>query len=130
MYKVEKIISGSLELLPDIVDTSIWKDFDEFNNKCTKTVRLVGGLYKAIEQRENYYQLNSPTAFGDPQYRYYCGLVSGILQGAELEEIVEDDKIIIKRNNRKILVVDKIKRSQAYYDSVKENSKTLRELGL
>lgn len=130
MYKVEKIISGSLELLPDIVDTSIWKDFDGFNNKCTKTVRLVGGLYKAIEQRENYYQLNSPTAFGDPQYRYYCGLVNGILQGAELEEIVEDDKIIIKRNNRKILVVDKIKRSQAYYDSVKENSKTLRELGL
>ena len=130
MYKVEKIISGSLELLPDIVDTPIWEDFDVFNNKCTKTVRLVGGLYKAIEQRENYYQLNSPTAFGDPQYRYYCGLVSGILQGAELEEVNEDEKIIIKRNNRKILIVDKIKHSQAYYDSVKENSNTLRELGL
>lgn len=130
MYKVEKIISGSIELLPDIVETSIWKDLDSFNNRCTKTVRLIGGLYKALEQRENYYQLNSPTAFGDPQYRYYCGLVKGILQGVELEEIVEDGKIIIKRNNKEILIVDKIKRSQTYYDSVKENNEVLRELGL
>lgn len=131
MYRVEKIMLGSLELLPNIVDTSIWKDLDEFNNdRCSKIVRLVGTLYKAIEQRENYYQLNTPTAFGDPQYTLRCGVVIGILQGAELEEIIEDEKIVIKRNNRRILIVDKVKRPQAYRDAVRENSETLRALGL
>ena len=131
MYIVEKIISEGLELLPNIVDTSIWKDLDEFNNdRCSKTVRLVSMLYRAIEQRENYYQLNTPTAFGDPQYTLRCGVVIGILQGSELEEVVENEKIVIKRNNRKILIVDKVKRPQAYYDTVRENRETLRALGL
>lgn len=128
MYRVEKIMSGDTELLPDIVDTPIWKDYNEVN--CSKNIRVIAALYKAIEQRENYYQLNSPTAFGDPQYRYYCGLVVGILQGSEMEEISNDNFIVIKRNNKKILVIDKIKRSQAYHDSVKEINDTLRELGM
>ena len=131
MYRVEKIISEGLELLPNIVDTSIWKDLDEFNNdRCSKTVRLVSTLYRAIEQRENYYQLNTPTAFGNPQYALRCGIVIGILQGAELEEMIENEKIVIKRNNRRILIVDKVKRPQAYRDAVRENSETLRALGL
>ncbi len=130
MYKVEKILSGSLELLPDIVDTPIWEDFDGFNGKCTKSVRLIGILYKAIEQRENYYQLNTPTAFGDPQYTLRCGIVLGILQGAELEECIENGKIVIKKNNRRILLVDKVKRPPSYHDAIRENGITLRELGL
>ena len=131
MYKVNKIMSGDTELLPDIVDTTIWEDYDAFSNvKCSKTVRIVGALYKAVEQRENYYQLNSPTAFGDPQYRYYCGLVVGILQGAELEEIAEDDKLIFKKGNRNILIVDKIKRTKNYYDAARDINRTLREIGL
>ena len=128
MYRIEKIILDDLELLPDIVDTPIWKDYNEVN--CSKNVRVIAALYNAIKQRENYYQLNSPTAFGDPQYRYYCGLVDGILQGSEMEEIRNDNFIVIKRNNKKILVIDKIKRSQVYYDSVKEINDTLRELGM
>lgn len=128
MYRIEKNILDELELLPDIVDTSIWKDYDEAN--CGKNVRVIAALYNAIKQRENYYQLNSPTAFGDPQYRYYCGLVDGILQGSEMEEISNNNFIVIKRNNKKILVIDKIKRSQEYYDSVKEINDTLRELGM
>ena len=131
MYRIEKIISGDIELLPDIVDTPIWNEHDMFNNsKVSKRVQLLAALYKAIEQRENYYQLNSPTAFGDPQYRYYCGVVVGFLQGMELEEIVEDEKIIIKGSNRKIMIIDKIKRPKSYHDAVRENSETLRELGL
>ena len=128
MYRIEKIILDDLELLPDIVDTSIWKDYDEAN--CNKNIKAIAALYKAIKQRENYYQLNSPTAFGDPQYRYYCGLVDGILQGTGLEETKENNLIIIKRNNKKILIIDKIKRSQVYCDSLKEINETLRELGI
>lgn len=128
MYRIKKIILDDIESLPDIVDTPIWKDYNEVS--CNKNVRVIAALYKAIERRENYYQLNSPTAFGDPQYKYYCGLVNGILQGSEMEEISDDNLIVIKRSNKKILVIDKIKRSQAYYDFVKEISDTFNELGL
>ena len=47
-----------------------------------------------------------------------------------MEEISNDNLIVIKRNNKKILVIDKIKRSQAYCDSIKEINETLRELGM
>lgn len=131
MYRIEKIMSVDTELLPDIVDTPIWNEQDIFNNsKVSKRVQLLAALYKAIEQRENYYQLNSPTAFGDPQYRYYCGIVVGFLQGMELEEIVEDEKIVIKGSNRKIMIIDKVKRPKSYHDSLKEINDTLNELGM
>lgn len=128
MYRVKKIIVDNIELLPDIIDTSIWKDYDEVN--CNKNVRKIAALYNAIQKRENFYQLNSPTAFGDPQYKYYCGLVVGILQGTEMEEIKEDDKIIIKKNKNKLLIIDKIIRTQGYYDSVKELNNIMHELGM
>lgn len=131
MYRIEKIISGDTELLPDIVDTPIWNKHDIFNNsKVSKRVQLLAALYKAIEQRENYYQLNLPTAFGDPQYRYYCGVVVGFLQGMELEETVEDEKIVIKGSNRKIMIIDKVKRPKSYHDSLKEINDMLNELGM
>lgn len=131
MYRIEKVMSGDTELLPDIVDTPIWNEHDIFNNsKVSKRIQLLAALYKAIEQRENYYQLNSPTAFGDPQYRYYCGVVVGFLQGMELEEIIENEKIVIKGNNRKIMVIDKVNRPKSYHDSLKEINDTLNELGM
>ena len=131
MYRIEKVMSSDTELLPDIVDTPIWNEYDIFNNsKISKRIQLLTALYKAIEQRENYYQLNSPTAFGDPQYRYYCGVVVGFLQGMELEEIVENEKIVIKGNNRKIMVIDKVNRPKSYHDSLKEINDTLNELGM
>lgn len=81
MYKIEKIILDGLELLPDITYTHIWNDYDFTDaNKCSKRVRLAAILYDAISKRENYYQINSPTMFGNPEYRYLCGLVNGILQ--------------------------------------------------
>ena len=54
----------------------------------------------------------------------------GILQGAELEECIENGKIVIKKNNRRILLVDKVKRPPSYHDAIRENGITLHELGL
>lgn len=126
MYRIAKKTMDELELLPDIVDTPIWDDYN--NIECNKTTRLIANLYKAISERENYFQLNSPTAFGNPQYNFYCGVVHGFLVGSELEEEVKDNEIHIKKNNRTILVVDKIKRSRAYYESVKEIDEIMRYL--
>jgi len=128
MYRVEKILSGDLELLPDLVDTPIWADYDEFS--CKRSVKTVACLYSAIEKRENYYQFNTPSAFGDSMYSYYCGVVQGILLASEMEEDNKDDQIVIRKGKKRILVIDKVKRPGGYYESVRENSEVWRELGL
>lgn len=120
MFKVEKITSGDIELLPSVEDTTIWKSY---NKKLeTGCMNVVARLYQALYYRENYFQLNTPSAFGDTRYSYFCGVVDGILQSNNMEEIRKDDLIIIKRSGRKILVVDKLNRPQAYKDSIKENN--------
>lgn len=129
MYNIEKIIfMGDIELLPEIVDTPIWKDFDQPD--CSKTVKLAAALYDAIFKRENYFQLNTPTAFGNSQYTYYCGLVNGILQGSGMEESVAGDHLVFKKGTKKILVIDKVKRPRAFLDAVRDNREMLNQFGL
>lgn len=132
MYRIEKTMSNDIELLPDIADTSLIQDFEAagYSTHNRKTKTLIALLYHAISQRENYYQTYTPTAYGDPQYKYYCGLVIGILQASGMCEVTEDEYIVIKKNNRRLLIIDKIKRPQSYYDACKEISKTMRALGL
>lgn len=69
-------------------------------------------MYLALSKRENYYEINSTTAFGDPEYTRYVGMITGILMVTGWEEIMTEDQIIIKNKGRKILVVDRIKRCQ------------------
>jgi len=127
VYEVKKIVdSDGNELLPDIADTPIWDDCDELDR--SESVRLIVTLYTAISQRENYYQYNTPTAYGNPQYSYYCGLVSGILQASGMEETKIDNEIVISKKNRKKLVIDKIKRSRNYFNSKKDINDTMRNL--
>lgn len=119
MFKVEKIISGDIELLPSVEDTLIWKSYNK--NLETGHMNVIIRLYQALYYRENYFQLNTPSAFGDTRYSYFCGVVDGILQSNNMEEIRKDDSIIIKRSGRKILIVDKLNRPQVYKDSIEEN---------
>lgn len=128
MYKISKITIDKTELLPDIVDTSIWGDYDDSN--CSSKIKVIATLYDALSKRENYFQLNKPTAFGNPDMAYYRGLVAGILRGAGMEEVIEDEQIIIKKGNRKVLVVDKVNRPHSYYDAKRENNNLLKELGM
>lgn len=123
MYRISKIIAYEVELLPDIVETDIWKDFND--GCCSKRTEFIVFLYSAISQRENYFQLNSPTAFGNPDYNYYCGVVAGILQASGYEEVRDDNQIVIKKGSRKVLIIDKVKRPQSYYNNCKENKEML-----
>ena len=124
MYRISKIIEYEVELLPDVVETAIWKDFND--GCCSKRIEFLFCLYIAIAKRENYFQLNSPTAFGNSEYNYLCGLVAGLLQASGYEEVKVEDQIIVKNSKRKVLVIDKVKRPQAYYDNCKENDEMLK----
>ena len=119
-------------LLPDIVNTPLWDLVDpDRRDRSKKSDRQLVGLYRAISLRENYFQENTPTAFGNPEYNLYCGIVSGFLQALEFTEEVENGQIIVRNSaNRIVLVIDKLKLPQSYYDRQRENREVLSDIGL
>lgn len=128
---INKIAFEDIELLPDIVDTPLWNNINPeriYNPK--KSDRQIAYLYSAICKRENYYQEHTPTAFGNPQYSFCSGVVTGILQAMEATEDIEDNKIVIRKNRNILLIVDKLKKPASYYEVQKENRKLLNDLGL
>lgn len=127
-YKVRKIVDCDIEFLPDIVETSIWKDFDEIG--APRSVRLVAALYKAVADRENYYQENTPTAFGDPEYKLAFGIAQGIMIAGEIEERVRTGKMFFYKGKRLILVVEKPMRTKYYYEALSDIRKTREALGI
>lgn len=118
-------IKSEENFLPDITDTEIFKDYE---NNQSDYMRCIYFLYIALSKRENYYQLYSPTAFGNTEYARLDGFVCGILQATGWEEIQDESSIIIKRNNRKILILQKLSKPQSYYEDKKEIAKILNEI--
>lgn len=119
-------IKSEENLLPDITDTEIFKDYE---NNQSDYMRCIYFLYIALSKRENYYQLYSPTAFGNTEYARLDGFVCGILQATGWEEIQDESSIIIiKRNNRKILILQKLSKPQSYYEDKKEIAKILNKI--
>lgn len=110
MYRINKIIYNGFEMLPDMTNTVIWAEFDK--SGCSNRVKLLALLYDAISKRENYFQFNTPTAFGNPEHAKCCGIVTGMLLASGMTESIDDNCIIVKKGNRKVLVIDKIKRSR------------------
>lgn len=113
MITINAVTVDDIELLPDVVDTVIFKNFEQKN---TKLNRFYFNLYDAISKRENYYQFNSPTAFGNPDYSKLCGIVTGLLLGNDLVENETNGYIQIFRENstKPILSIQKIKKTESY----------------
>lgn len=122
-YEVRKCVDGEIEYLPDLIETSIFRDFDVY--KAPRSVRLVAALYKAVADRENYFQTNTPTAFGDPEYKLAYGIAHGIMVAAEIEEHQRDGKMFFYKGKRVILVVDKVQKPRHYYEARKDIAETL-----
>lgn len=126
-YRVKKVADGDIEFLPDLVETPIWRDYDEIG--APRSVRLVAALYKSIAERENYYQENTPTAFGDPEYKLAFGIAQGIMIAGEIEERVRNGKMFFYKGKKLILVVDKPIRTKYYYEALADIKKTREMLG-
>ena len=126
-YEVHKYVDGEIEYLPDLLDTPIWDDYDDLD--APRSVRLVAALYRAVAERENYFQVNTPTAFGDPEYKLAFGIVNGIKIAAEIEEQERDGKLFFYKGKRLILVVDKPMRTVYYYEALADIRKTREALG-
>lgn len=120
-WKIKKDSLDGVDLLPDIVDTPLRALIDPDRNPNPKpTERQIAGLYNALQKRENYFQENSPTAYGNPEYSLYCGVVSGFLQAMDAYEHEVNEQIIIRKGRKNLLVIDKIRRPTQFYEAQRE----------
>lgn len=126
-YIVHKFVDGEIEYLPDVAETEFFSEAELYRSR---SLRLLCALYKAVEERENYYQINTPTAFGDPEFKLAYGIAHGIKIGAEIEEQERDGKLFFYKGKKLILVVEKPKLHRSHYEALKENARLLQAIGL
>lgn len=123
MY-IKKIERDGVEYLPHITETPLMAKWE--NGTLTDKQRAV--LYNALVDRENYFQDHSIVAFGNLDFARYEGIVLGICIALELDENTTDKTIVFRKNGRKFLEVDKIKRPERYFEDKRELKELLDNL--
>lgn len=108
-----------VESLPLPEETPFWKDADL--SAMTKRELRDYYVYSAIRDVENYFQFNSPTAFGNPDYARKCGFMDGLFKAYGLDRQVINDRIVIKmRNGVNLMIVERPCKSEAYLKEKQE----------
>lgn len=103
--------------------------FDEWDT--SPRYERVLAVYTAIQRLYNYYQTNTPTAFGNPEYSYLRGYLVGLLSGIHYNMEECDGKVTVTdKHGKKILIVEVPVKTKNYADSIKDINNTLRNLGL
>lgn len=118
MKILKKIVDDGVEYLDssELIDEINDRDFKMFS------------LGKPICDVLNYFQTNSPDAFGNAQYSRLEGYMFGYIHGSKMELEQGEDLWIVRKGKRKILVVEVPKKPQSYYDDLKDVAKTLRDV--
>lgn len=93
---------------------------DEINDPNFKWFMLAKPICEVL----NYFQENSPDAFGNAPYARLEGYMYGYIHGAKMDLEREKNYWTVKKGNRKILVIEVPKKPQSYYDDLKDNAKT------
>ena len=117
-FYIPKVTIDGIDYLPDIGETELCQCLEI--GRPTKSIELVIKLYMAVADRENYYQNNDPTAFGNPEYSVRSGIVTGIGIAANISEEARDGRIVFRKGNRIILEVDKVSKPESYYEANRE----------
>lgn len=117
-FYIPKVTIDGIDYLPDIGETELCQHLEM--GKPTKSIELVIKLYMAVADRENYYQNNDPTVYGNPEYSLKSGIVTGIGIAANISEEARDGRIVFRKGNRIILEVDKVSKPESYYEANRE----------
>lgn len=126
MRYIRKHFDGAVEYLPDVNETDLVCDYD-----ASPTDRRNMLLYMALSDCENYYQFNSPTAFGNPDYARKEGFLYGLLTAYGLHIARTKESVrVVTENNRTIIVVDKLKKPDQYYKERKEAEELRNAFGI
>ena len=128
MIIVHPISDGEAEYLPN-------PDYDNIidgrsNGTISQLEYNLWRLYSYIKDEQNYFQSNSPTMFGNPEYSRLSGLVVGFCSALEFNYNEDSEKIVIKNNSgkRTLMIVYKPKRSDRYKEDVKDINNTWKDL--
>ena len=110
------------------------KTIDEYNNEYLDPTSLIDEIYdpefkyysiaKPICDVLNYYQENTPDAFGNAPYQRLDGFMQGYLAGANLTLERAEDVWTVKKGKRRILIIEVPTRPEHYYEAVKDNAQT------
>ena len=94
---------------------------DEANEKSFELYSLA----KCVCDVLNYFQENSPDAFGNAPYARLVGYMNGFIHGSKMDLEQGEDMWIIRKGNRKILCIEVPRKPQSYYDDLKDNAETI-----
>lgn len=76
----------------------------------------------------NYYQENSPDAFGNAPYQRLDGYLSGYLHGSKMELEKGTEWWIIKKGKRTIMKIEVPNKPPRYYQELQDSAKTIRKV--
>ena len=94
ILNVTKLTDGTEYLYPEVlIDENDLKSFEYFN------------LAKCVCDVLNYYQENSPDAFGNAPYARLDGYMRGYINGNKMDLEYGDDYWSIKKGNRVIMKI-------------------------
>ena len=85
-------------------------------------------LGKPICDVLNYFQENTPDAFGNAPYKALEGHMRGYIHGSKMELERGEDLWIVRKGKRKVLAIEVPKKPQSYYDDVKDIQKTIKDV--
>lgn len=98
--------------------------FNEFDPKTEKQYALA----KCVADVLNYYQENTPDAFGNAPYARLDGFMFGYITGNGYELKQEKEHWDIIKGKKIIMRVEVPKKPQSYYEAVKDNRETYRKV--
>jgi hypothetical protein len=108
---------GTEYLFPTtLIDESDMKSFEVYN------------IAKCICDVLNYFQENTPDAFGNAPYRALDGYMRGYLNGLKLDLIKEDNWWIVKKGKRTVMKIEVPKKTPTYYQELQDTAKTIRKV--
>jgi hypothetical protein len=89
-------------------------------NTWNRSQKRVYDVYKAIRDVEMYFQENTPTAFGNPEYFRRDGFLSGVLTGYGLIYKEKNGYICIYCGKNCILKVEKLTLPESYHEEIRD----------
>ena len=98
--------------------------FNEFDRKTEEYYALA----KCVADVLNYYQENTPDAFGNATYARLDGFMNGFIFGRKCELIQEKEYWDIVKGKKIIMRIEVPKKPKSYYEAVRENRETLRKV--
>ncbi len=108
---------GTEYLFPTtLIDESDMKSFEVYN------------IAKCICDVLNYFQENTPDAFGNAPYQRLDGYLAGYLHGSKLELEKGTDWWIIKKGKRTIMKIEVPSKPPRYYQELQDSAKTIRKV--